>query len=453
MFFTGGNKMRGVVVGLNYNTAPIELREKIAFSKTEIPIAMKDFNAKKGVLENILISTCNRTEIYAVVDTGKAGLHSIKRYLSERFDVDIEELKKYLYIYEGNDASRHLFRVTCGLDSMVLGETQILGQVRESFLAGQELKTTGVMLNKLVKQAITLAKRAHTETEINTNAVSISYAAVELSKKVHGSIEENKALIIGTGEMGKLAAENLYGSKIGHITLINRTFEKALDLAPKFKGSARRLEELYETLEEVDIVISSTSTKGFVINKENLAPIIAARNGKKLVLLDIAVPRDIDPKVSELDNVILYDVDDLNGVVEANLEERKVAAAQIEEMIVKEVVEFEDWVEMLGVVPVISGLKTKAQKIQTETMLSLENKLPSLTEREWKVINKHVNSIMNQMLKDPIMFVKDASANREFSDHTLGSFIRIFNIEEEVKLEKVLHEQKLNDKNLKIEKN
>lgn len=443
--------MRTVVVGLNYHTAPIELREKIAFSKNEIPIAMKDLNVQKGILENILISTCNRTEVYAVLDAGKAGLHSIKKYLSLRFDVEIEELKKYLFIYEGNEASQHLFRVTCGLDSMVLGETQILGQVKESFFLGQEHKTTGVMLNKLVKQAITLAKRAHTETEINTNAVSISYAAVELSKKVYGSMADQRALIIGTGEMGNLAAENLYGSKVAHITLVNRTYEKAVALAPKFKGSARKLEELYPTIQNADIVISSTSTKGYVVTKEELEPVMAARNGKQIVFLDIAVPRDIDPKVSELENVILYDVDDLNGVVEANLEERKVAAVQIEEMIKVEVEEFNNWVEILGVVPVISGLKTKAQKIQTETMLSLENKLPSLSDREWKVINKHVNSIMNQMLKDPVKFVKDASANREFSEHTLGSFIKIFNIEEEVKREKFIHEQKLMDKESKKE--
>ncbi|MDF2558006.1 MAG: glutamyl-tRNA reductase [Bacillales bacterium] len=425
-----------VAVGLNYKTAPVEIREKVSFDPSQIPVAMGQLREQKGVYENILVSTCNRTEVYAVVDLPDTGIYYIIKFLAGWFDLDIEEFKKCLYIYEGDEAVNHLLNVTCGLNSMVLGETQILGQVRTSFMHGQEYRTIGVIFNRLLKQAITFAKKAHTETAINTNAVSISYAAVELAKKVFGALINKEVLVFGTGEMGQLAVENLYGSGADHITVINRTFEKAKILAEKFNGKARKIEELSIVMAQSDILISSTGAKDYVITKEIMEPIVKKRKGRPLFMVDIAVPRDIDPRVAELDGVFLYDIDDLQDIVQANLTEREQAAEQIKIMIKDEIVNFNQWISMLGVVPIIGALKEKAQNIHDETLKSMERKLPNLSDREWKVINKHMKSIVNQMLKDPILFAKDAS-DKTSSKHSLNAFVKIFNIEDLVEEQKV----------------
>ncbi len=436
--------MNIVVVGLNYKTAPIEIREKVSFDPTQIPIAMNVLKEQKGIYENILVSTCNRTEVYAVVDLLDTGIYYITKFLADWFSLDLESFKKCLYIYEHDEAVDHLLNVACGLNSMVLGETQILGQVKESFQIGQEQKTIGVIFNHLFKQAITFAKKAHTETAINTNAVSISYAAVELAKKIFGNLAGKEVLVFGTGEMGKLAVENLYGSGVQNITVINRTFSKAVTLAAEFSGVAKKIEELSLVLAKTDILISSTGAKDFVITTEMMEQITKQRKGSPIFIVDIAVPRDIEPGIADLENVFLYDIDDLEGIVQANLEERKAAANQIKELIQVEIEDYNQWVAMLGVVPIIGALKSKADTIQTETMKSLERKLPGLTEREWKVVNKHIKSIMNQMLKDPILFVKDSS-DKAISKHSLNAFIKIFNIESLVEEQKLLklHEAKL----------
>ena len=428
--------MEVVVVGLNYQTAPVEVREKVSLSQDLIPAAMLDLKERKSVYENILISTCNRTEIYAVVDLVDAGVYNITQFIAERFGLDASLVRPFLYVHEGSAAIRHLLRVTCGLDSMVLGETQILGQIKASFQIGQKDKTIGVLFNHLLKQAVTFAKRAHTETEINTNAVSISYAAVELAKGVLGSLTDKKVLVFGTGEMGQLAIENLHGNGVKDITVINRTFEKAKKLADKFSGTARRISELRLVLHEADILISSTGAKGYVITEELIRSVMHMRKHQPLLIVDIAVPRDVEPEAANISAVHAYDIDDLEGIVNANLAERKVAAAQIEEMIDIEIDKFNEWYSRLSVVPIIGALKNKADKIQTDTMSSLERKLPELDEREWKVINKHVKSIVNQMLKDPILFVKDADS-KFMSKHTMNAVVKIFNIEEEVAEQKL----------------
>ncbi|WP_455661952.1 glutamyl-tRNA reductase [Pradoshia sp.] len=426
--------MHIITVGLNYKTAPVEIREKVSFELDQLPEAMKALQTKKSVLENIIISTCNRTEVYAVVDQLHTGRYYIKEFLSEWFSIDLAELSSYLYIYEEDGGVNHLFQVACGLNSMVLGETQILGQVKKSFMLAQVENTTGVLFNHLFKRVITLAKKAHAETEINKNAVSISYAAVELGKKIFGSLEEKKILIVGAGKMGQLAIENLYGSGATQITVINRTLEKAEKLASKYSGKAKMLQELQCALLEADILISSTGSKDYVITREMMEDINILRKGKPIFMVDIAVPRDLDPRLMELDSVFLYDIDDLEGIVQANLEERKEAAREIMIMIEQEIVEFNAWLKMLGIVPVISALREKALTIQAETIASMERKLPGLSEREWKVINKHTKSIVNQMLKDPILYAKEI-ADKKNPDALLRSFIDTFNIEDLIEKE------------------
>ncbi|MBT2656844.1 glutamyl-tRNA reductase [Bacillus sp. ISL-18] len=420
--------MHIVVIGLNYKTAPVEIRERLTFNETDLVDAIKQLNAKKSILENIILSTCNRTEIYAVVDQLHTGRYYIKEFLSEWFGMEQAEFSPFLFVNEDDGAVDHLFNVTCGLNSMVLGETQILGQVRTSFLLAQQEETIGSVFKHLFKQAITLAKRAHSDTDIGANAVSVSYAAVELAKKIFGSLENKHVLIFGAGKMGELAAQNLHGNGVKQVTVINRTFEKAQTLASRFDGQARNVSELEKSLIEADILISSTGAKELVISKELIAKVEKKRKGKPLFMVDIAVPRDLDPRIAELDNVFLYDIDDLEGIVEANLQERQKAATKIRLMIEKEIVEFKQWLGTLGVVPVISALREKALAIQAETMVSLERKLPSLSEHDLKVLNKHTKSIINQLLKDPILQAKELAA-RPDADQAMDLFMKIFNIE------------------------
>lgn len=288
------------------------------------------------------------------------------------------------------------------------------------------------MFNQLFKQAVTLAKKAHSETDIGANAVSVSYAAVELAKKIFGSLNDKHVLIVGAGKMGELAIKNLHSNGASKVTVINRTFEKAQDLASRFNGYAKTLKELQCALIDADILISSTGAKGFVITKDMMKDVNKLRRGKPLFMVDIAVPRDLDPEIDSLENVFLYDIDDLEGIVEENLNERKKAAEKIGLMIEKEIIEFNEWVKMLGVVPVISALRTKALSIQEETMKSIERKLPNLTERERKVLNKHTKSIINQMLKDPILQAKELAGSPK-AEESLELFMKIFNIEDMVK--------------------
>jgi len=386
---------------------------------------------QKSILEGVILSTCNRTEIYAVTDQVHTGRYYVKSFMSEWFGVDIETIKSVTDVKVGNEAIHHLFKVITGLDSIVLGETQILGQIRDSFLLAQSEGTTGTVFNKLFKDAITLAKRAHAETDISSKAVSVSYAAVELSKKILGKLENKKILIVGAGEMAELALQNLVGSGATDITVINRTAEKAKSLADQYGGRQVSLQELQCALIESDIVISSTSSQEFIITKPMMQDIMKLRKNKSLVLIDIAVPRDIDPEVNDIDLIFNYDVDDLKGLVDANLAERERAAQVIYTMIDKQVMSFVDWINMLGVVPVITALREKALRIQETTMESIDRKMPDLSERDRKVISKHMKSIINQILKDPISQAKEVSGSENRAAE-LQFFQEIFNITNEV---------------------
>lgn len=427
--------MHTIVVGVNFRTAPVEIRERLSFVESDLPQAMRALQEQKSILENVIVSTCNRTEIYAIVDQLHTGRYYIKQFLANWFNISIESFSSYLFIYENDGAREHLFRVTAGIDSMVLGETQILGQVRKSFLEGQERGTTGTVFNQLFKQSITLAKRAHSETAIGENAVSVSYAAVELAKKIFGSLKNKHVVILGAGKMGELAIKNLHSNGAGKVTVINRTLEKAQLLADKFNGQAKSMQELQCALLEADILISSTGSTDFVIDLELMQFVERIRKGKPLFMVDIAVPRDLDPRIGDLSNVFLYDIDDLQGIVEANLVERQRAANEIMLMIELELVQFKDWLGTLGVVPVISALRQKALQIQEDTMVSIENKMPELTDRERKILSKHTKSIINQLLKEPILQAKELASSLN-SHEQLQLFQQIFGIEEEVQQEK-----------------
>lgn len=450
-FILGVDHLHILKVGFNYKTAPVEIRERLTFSENSLHEAMTELKNRKSILENVIVSTCNRTEVYAVVDQIHTGRYYIKQFLSDWFGIDKEDFSSYLRITENDSALEHLFRVSTGLDSMILGETQILGQVKEAFLTSQQMKTTGTVFNELFKQAITLGKRSQNDTAIGEHAVSVSYAAVELAKKIFGDLQHKHVVILGAGKMGELAAKNLQGSGADKITVLNRTHEKAIALAEKFDAKAESIDNLTKVIHDADILISSTGSDDAVLTKEMLAPIQKNRKGRALFLVDIAVPRDLDPKISELDNVFLYDIDDLQHIVDENLETRRVAAEQIEIMIEAEIVSFKEWLRTLGVVPVISALRQKALSIQGETMKSIERKMPDLTAREKKVLSKHTKSIINQLLKEPVTQAKELAA-KDNAEESLGLFIDIFGIEEEVRAEFEKQEQK-NGTFTKVKKN
>ena len=429
-------------VGINYRTAPVEIREKLTFTEDALPDAMKELKVRKSILEDVIISTCNRTEIYAVADQLHTGRYYIKAFLADWFGIDKEDIATYLEITENEEAIEHLFRVTTGLDSMVLGETQILGQVRDTFLEAQKLSTTGTIFNELFKQAITFAKRAHKETAIGEHAVSISYAAVELAKKVMKGLSSKKAAVLGAGKMGELAIKNLKAAGVQDITIVNRTFSRAESMAEQNNIKAAPMEDIQSVLNDVDVLLTSTGSNSYVITEDMMEDVQRNRNTeKKLLLIDIAVPRNIDPEIDNMEGIQLFDIDNLQDIIDDNLGARKQAAEEIEFQISEEINTFQDWVTTLGVVPVISGLRQKALSIQGETMKSIQRKIPDLTEREKKVLNKHTKSIINQLLKEPITQAKEL-ASVENPDDALQLFINIFGIHDEVEKEFTKQQEK-----------
>ncbi|OEF98075.1 glutamyl-tRNA reductase [Vulcanibacillus modesticaldus] len=422
--------MHVMVVGLNYRTAPVEIREKFTFSEEKIGQALLRLKQTKSILEAVIVGTCNRTEVYAIVDQLHTGEHFIKKFYSEWFSVSKEKIIPFLYVKKDFEATEHLFKVITGLDSMILGETQVLGQVRQAFFLAQHHEATGTIFNTLFKQAITFAKKVHSKTRIGEKAVSVSYAAVELAKKIFSRLDDKNVLIIGAGEMGELTAIHLYSNGVKHVMVVNRTYEKAEKMAKAFKGEAYTMEQLKLALTKADIVISSTGSNSLIINNSLIEEVIKERSDKPLFLIDIAVPRDIDPSIGNFDNVHLYNIDDLQDIVDSNMKERQIIANQVNNWIASEVEEFYRWVNTLGVIPLIAALREKSLIIQEETMNSIEKKLPHLSERELKVIRKHTKSIVNQLLKNPIIKVKEMAVQPD-AENMMRFFKEIFGLEDE----------------------
>ncbi|HIW32172.1 MAG TPA: glutamyl-tRNA reductase [Candidatus Paenibacillus intestinavium] len=435
--------MHIIVVGLNYRTAPVEVRERFALAEEQLTEALIKLKSTTSIMECVIVATCNRTEIYAIVDRAQICGHYVRLFMEQWFGLPREQFTNSLYMYEDHEAIEHLFKVTSGLDSMIIGETQILGQVKQAFLEAQQLKTTGTVFNMLFKQAVTLAKRAHSETRVGELAVSVSYAAVELGKQIFGNFANKRVMIFGAGETGELTAKHLHANGASQINVVNRTLEKAKQLAAQFDGIAYNFEQANEQMQHVDIMISSTAAKQFVLTAADVQAIMAKRRSKPLFMIDIAVPRDFDPSIATIDNVFLYDIDDLHGIVESNLAQREQEAAKINVMIQEEIALFDSWYKTLGVVPLIRGLQTKAAKVHEETMVSLSNKLPNLSEQELKVIRKLTKSMVNQMVQDPILRVKELAGTKK-ADEAMDLFVQLFDLKEQlVELEKA--EQKVQE--------
>ncbi|WP_134704350.1 glutamyl-tRNA reductase [Ammoniphilus sp. YIM 78166] len=421
--------MHILVIGLNYQTASVIIRERLSFTKDSTETAIQTLRKKKSIQECVIVGTCNRTEIYCVVDQVNLGTTDVTDFLREWFGINEEEFEPFLYVKEDDEAIKHLFRVVCGLDSMVLGETQILGQVKESFNRSQGLKSTGTLFNRLFRQAIALAKRVHTETDISMNAVSVSYAAIELGKKIFSHIQHKTVVILGAGEMGELTGKHLVSQGVNQILVVNRTYDRAERLAEILKGTALEMGRLSSALVQADIVISSTGAKDYVIRKQEIQTLLQKRDKRPLYMIDMGVPRDIEPSVNQLNHVYLYNMDDLQGIVDENLSARKKEARKIEGMIEEERVAFQSWLGTLGVIPLIAALREKTQTMQEEAVRHIENKLPHLTDHEIQIIRKSFKVMVNQILHDPFIQMKElagSSNQKEF----ISQLSSLFGLEE-----------------------
>ncbi|WP_245543357.1 glutamyl-tRNA reductase [Kyrpidia tusciae] len=405
--------MHILVIGVNHRTAPVEIRERFSIGPEEMEGVLGQLRETRSVLESVILSTCNRTEIYAVVDALHPGEQFLRLFLADLSGLDRADFTRYIYLHVNDAAIHHLFRVAAGLDSMVLGETQILGQVRDAFEHAQAAGNTGAVLNQLFRRAITGAKRGHTETEIGQHAVSVSYAAVELARKVFGSMRDKAVLLIGAGKMGELTATHLWNQGVSRVLVVNRTWERARELADRFSGEAYDWSALALALAEADIVISSTGAPGYVLHQDMVAKVCRRRRQRPLLLIDIAVPRDMDPAINGISDAFLYDIDDLREVVAQNLQERQRAAVRVEDILEEEISGFKQWYNMQEVIPLIRDLREKGMKVQRSVMESLMNKFPDLSERDRVVLHKHTMSIVNQLLRDPILQLKAMATEPE----------------------------------------
>lgn len=404
--------MHLTLVGLSHKTAPVEIREKLTFPANRQEDALARLTSSDAVAEAVIVSTCNRTEIYAVTSAGFDGPDAIIDFMADYHDLDRHELVRYLYISQGEAVIKHLFRVVASLDSMVLGEAQILGQVKEAYDHGFTNGACGRVFNKLFRQSFEVGKRVRTETEIGENAVSISYAAIELAKRVFDSLEGRAVLILGAGKMSELTAKHLCANGVEKVLVANRTYERAVELAEKFDGTAIRYEELFDRMSEADIVISSTAATHYVITKDKIAAATKQRRDP-LFLIDIAVPRDIDPACGEVADVFLYDIDDLNGVVSSNLEERMREAERAEVIIAEEMEEFERWLEGMEVVPTVAAIRAKAERIRAEELEKAMKRLGGLSEKEAKTVEMLTTSIVNKMLHGPTARLKQSANDKD----------------------------------------
>jgi glutamyl-tRNA reductase len=366
--------------------------------------------------EAILISTCNRVEILMATEDKSNAVNAVKIFLSEFKNLPADGFEKVLYVHEGDDAVRHIFRVASSLDSMVVGEPQVLGQIKEAYQVATSNNTSGVLLNRLLHRTFFVAKRVRSETGIGDYAVSISYAAIELGRKIFGSLEEKKVLLIGAGEMAELAVEHLIRNRSGKIFIANRTFERAVKLAKKFKGEAIRFEEIVDSLQLVDIIISSTGSPDYVVTPAQVKGIMRSRRNRPLFFIDIAVPRDIDPEIHRLTNSYVYDIDDLKGVVDENIEGRKREAIKGERIVDEAVIRFRQWYENMDVVPTIVALRDKLDGIAEAELNKTLRSLTNLSDDDCQAINKMTNAMINKILHDPMLLLK---SNGHHQDKTV----------------------------------
>lgn len=424
--------MNVIVVGLNHKTAPVEIREKLSFQPQALESAHAKLLQTPGVAEGMILSTCNRVEVYSCVDDIGSGINELMGFLSSFHGLPLEKFKEHLFVCSSEEALRHLFRVASSLDSMVVGEPQILGQLKDAYHDACKYEAAGVIINKLLHRAFSVAKRVRTETRIASSAVSISYAAVELAKKIFGSLEGKVVMLVGAGEMCELAAKHFINSGIRDIYVTNRTYERAVNLAKEFNGTPVDFNEFNHTLQKADIILSSTGAPHYIIKPEDVSAALRARKQKPMFLIDIAVPRDIDPKVNDIDNVYLYDIDDMQGVIEANVKGRGKEAEKAEGIIAEEMAVFLHWIQTLELTPTIVAIRERGEEIRKGEIEKALSFLNGISPEQIKVLDAMTSAIVNKLLHHPIVALK-THARDHYRDMYIEVARNMFNLAEKEK--------------------
>ncbi|MDD3268205.1 MAG: glutamyl-tRNA reductase [Syntrophomonadaceae bacterium] len=402
-----------LLAGLNHRTAPVEIRERFSICGADLERAYQYLKGSKDIESSVILTTCNRTEVYAAARDIQKGMRALEGFLAAYANMEADLLKNYLYQPNCYDAILHLFRVASGLDSMILGEPQILGQVKEAHHKAMEIGASDGVLNALFQKAIYVGKKVRTVTDIDRHQFSISHAAVELAKNILGSLQEKTVMVIGAGEMSELTTKYLMLNGVNSVIVSNRSYEKAVNMAESFNGRAIKFEKLSEELNQADIVISCTAANHYVIRADNSREVLESRNGRKIIMIDIAVPRDIDPGLKTIPGVFIYDIDKLQNVVDANYIERQRAVLEADQIIGEEISKFNEWLASLYVIPVIAALKNQGEIIKQDEIKRACNRLGLVSEQEQKVISSMATSIVNQLLHFPIVNLKEMAASNQ----------------------------------------
>lgn len=399
-----------LAIGINHNTASVELREKVAFGPEKLSLALNQLSTSSHVKGGVILSTCNRTEIYC--DVRSASKNKVIEWLSQFHQVSLDELKPSLYVHEEQAAIRHLMRVACGLDSLVLGEPQILGQVKQAYAEARENHAVNPATEKLFQKAFSVAKRVRTETEIGGSAVSVAYAACTLAKHIFESLADATVLLVGAGETIELVAKHLAGHHCKRMIVANRTRERALSLAQQFGADVIALNEIPDYLAQADIVISSTASPLPIIGKGMVESALRARRHQPMLLVDIAVPRDIEPQVGKLNDAYLYSVDDLQSIVDSNIEQRKVEAIQAEAIVSEESATFMSWMRSLQAVDSIRDYRKQANEAREELLNKSLQALAAGGDPE-KLLIELSNKLTNKLIHTPTRALQTAAEQGE----------------------------------------
>jgi glutamyl-tRNA reductase len=419
--------MKLLITGVSHKTAPVEVRELLAFSDSALPAALAHLKSRQGIAEALILSTCNRVEIVVASDDGVDLRSLIGEFLSQTRQASAASLGPCLYHHEGSHAIQHLFRVASSLDSMVVGEPQILGQLKAAYATAKAQGAVAGLLDNILARAFSVAKRVRSETGIGQMAVSISYAAVELARKIFGSLEGKTVMIAGAGKMSELSARHLRRSGASHIFVTNRTYARALDLANVFQGTPVEYTKFLSLLPEVDILIASSAAPHYILHKTEMQHVISVRRNKPMFLIDISVPRNIEPEVNEVDNVFLYDIDDLQGVVNANLREREKEAGRAEEIIAEEVERMLARLKAQEIAPAIVSLREQLEEIRIGEIEKMRGKLGPLTPQQEEAIDTLTRGIINKIAHGPVSELRKQAADPE-GVHVVDAIRKVFHL-------------------------
>lgn len=416
--------MHLILVGVNHRTAPLAVRERLSFGKAGAGLAARRLADADGVQEAVVLSTCNRTEVYAAC--ARLDSAPLVRLLVE-CGVAEKELRDCIFVHHGEEAARHLHLVAAGLDSMVLGEAQILGQVKDAIALATESRAAGPVLDRLFRSATTAGKRVRTETALTRGAVSISHAAVELARRIFGKLKGLDAIILGAGEMSKVTARLLADAGVASILVANRTYERAQALAEHLGGKAIRYDDLQKHLARADMVICSTAAPHPILRVDNMRPVVAARHGRPLFVIDIAVPRDVEPAVGDMKDVYLYAIDDLQGVVDENLAERRTEISAAEKIADEELAKFLGWLRSMDAGPLLAALTQKGEEVALGEIERTLGRLQHLSDRDRQLFETAMRGVARRLLREPILAVKRFAANGE-PQHPLETVQQLFGL-------------------------